>query len=136
MNIVYWPSLLFFFIADKRLENHNITTVRVRDMNACELRCYNEPNCVSINFNYTASAKGTRRCDLNNATHRGHDKDLVHTEGYFYRGADVSSSSSSPSLFFPLVTFQAFVLFPTEVVKTTILEQYSPSHKIDGGLII
>ena len=68
-------------------------------MNACELRCYHEPNCVSINFNATASARGTHRCDLNNATHRGHDKDLVHTDGYFYRGADVSSSS----LFFRLL---------------------------------
>ena len=88
--------------------NHNITTVKVRDMNACELRCYHEPNCVSINFNYTASAKGTYRCDLNNATHRGHDEEFEDTEGYLYRGADVSSSCSSPpSLFFPLITFQA-----------------------------
>ena len=78
--------------------NHKITTVNVRDMNACELRCYHEPNCVSINFNYTASAKGTYRCDLNNATHRGHDTEFVDTKGYLYRGADVSSSS--PSLFF------------------------------------
>ena len=103
-------------------------------MNACELRCYHEPNCVSINFNYTASAKGTYRCDLNNATHRGHEKEFVHTEGYLYRGADVSSScsSSSPSLFFSLITLQAFVLCSREVVKTTILEQYSPNYKIDG----
>ena len=77
-------------------------------MNACELRCYHEPNCVSINFNYTASDKGTHRCDLNNATHRGHDRDLVHTDGYFYRGADVSSSSSSPSLFFSAYYFPGF----------------------------
>ena len=69
-------------------------------MDACELRCYNEPNCVSINFNYTANVQGTYRCDLNNATHVGHDKEFVHTDGYLYRGADVSSSSSS-LFFFP-----------------------------------
>ena len=85
----------FFFFANKRLVNHNITTVKVRDMDACELQCYHEPNCVSINFNSTASAMRTYRCDLNNATHRGHDEEFVNTEGYLYRGADVSKQNDS-----------------------------------------
>ena len=51
-----FPS--FYFFANKRLENHNITTVRVRDMNACELRCYHEPNCVSINFPQYSKCQG------------------------------------------------------------------------------
>ena len=75
-------------------------------MDACELRCYNEPNCVSINFNYTANVQGTYRCDLNNATHVGHDKEFVHRDGYLYRGADVSSSSSL--FFFPAYYFLGF----------------------------
>ena len=162
-----FPS--FYFFANKRLENHNIITVRVRDMSACELRCYHEPNCVSINFHNTANAKGTYRCDLNNATHRGHDVDFVRTEGYLYRGADVSCCccccccscccscscscpcscscccccscsrcccSSSPSFFFPLVTFQAFVVCLREVVNTTIPDQDPPNHRIDGGLCL
>ena len=88
--------------------NHNITTVKVRDIDACELRCFHDPNCVSINFNYTASAEGTYRCDLNNATHRGHDDTFVDTEGFLYRGADVSSSSSSSSFFFSSYFFPGF----------------------------
>lgn len=79
----------FFFFANKRLVKHNIRTVDVRNMGACELLCYREPNCVSINFQREATAEGKFRCDLNNATHRGHDDEFVDTEGYFYRGAQV-----------------------------------------------
>ena len=79
-------------------------------MNACELRCYNEPNCVSINFKNTASSKGTYRCDLNNATHLRHGAEFVDTKGYLYRGADVSSSFSSPFFFFFCFLFSHWVL--------------------------
>ena len=79
----------FYFFAEKRLKNHNITTLQVRDMDACELLCYREPNCVSFNFKAKASAEGTFSCELNNATHREHDGEFVDTKGYFYRGAHV-----------------------------------------------
>ena len=51
--------------------------------------CYQEPNCVSINFVKKANSEGTFTCELNNATHRGHDDELVNTKDYFYRGAEV-----------------------------------------------
>ena len=90
----------FFFFADKRLVNHNITTIQVRDMDACELLCYHEPNCVSINFENKASAEGKYSCDLNNSTHQEHDDDFVEKMGYFYHGAEVRSSSSTfPKIF-------------------------------------
>jgi len=95
-----FPS--FFFFADKRLVSHSITTVRVRDMDACELLCYQEPNCVSVNFENKASLEGTYRCELNNATHRGHDGEFVDTENYFHHGAEVNllkSYSFLPSPF-------------------------------------
>ena len=74
-----------FFFADKRLLNHNITTFQVQDLDACELLCYHNANCVSINFE-----SKTYKCDLNNATHIRHDDEFVDTVGYLYRGADVS----------------------------------------------
>ena len=81
----------FFFFADKRLVNHTIRVERVTDLNICGLRCYNEPNCVSINFENKESADGTFRCELSNATHRWHDDVFVNKAGYIYRGTDVSS---------------------------------------------
>ncbi|XP_068736549.1 sushi, von Willebrand factor type A, EGF and pentraxin domain-containing protein 1-like [Montipora capricornis] len=72
-----------FFFADKRLLNHNITTFQVRDLDACELLCYHNANCVSINFEIEKY-----KCDLNNATHIRHDDEFVDTVGYLYCGAD------------------------------------------------
>ena len=82
-----FPSFLFF--ANKRLLNHNITTVQVPEMDVCELLCYHEHNCVSINFEDKPSAEGTYSCDLNNSTHGEHGEDLVDAESYFYRGTEV-----------------------------------------------
>lgn len=62
-------------------------------MDICELLCYQEPNCVSINFKYEVRsvAGGSYNCELNNSTHLGHDQDFVDAKGYVYRGAEVSS---------------------------------------------
>jgi len=81
-----FPSVFFF--ANKRLVKHNITAVRVPDMDVCELLCYQEPNCVSVNFKGTSSSDGKYRCELNNATHQGRDGQFKDEEGYFYHGAD------------------------------------------------
>ena len=70
----------------ERLVNHVIRTIKVLDQDFCELQCYREYNCVSINFDLT----GTHNCDLNNATHKEHEKDLVKKEGYVYHGTMVS----------------------------------------------
>ena len=87
--MLMFPS--FFFFADKRLVNHTIRIERVPDLDTCEFICYQEPNCVSINFEIKASADGTFSCELNNLTHRRHDGEFVDKVGYLYRGTDVSS---------------------------------------------
>ena len=74
-----------YFFPGKRLINHVIKTIKVLDQDSCELQCYLEHNCVGINFKFT----GTRNCDLNNSTHKEHDKDLVKTAGYIYHGTNV-----------------------------------------------
>ncbi|XP_066021204.1 ALK tyrosine kinase receptor-like [Pocillopora verrucosa] len=70
-----------------RLENHTVRTIQVFDEDLCMAQCYLEPNCVSYNFHTITQLSGTHKCDLNNATIE-HDKDLVKSESYIYRGAE------------------------------------------------
>ena len=68
---------------------HLIATIKVLNFDLCELRCYHEPNCVSINFNAISDSKGLHECELNNANHRGHDNELMNSDGFVYKGAEV-----------------------------------------------
>ena len=68
---------------------HVIETIKVRDFDLCELQCYYQPNCVSINFNVISDSKGLHECELNNVTHRSHGNELENKEGYIYKGAEV-----------------------------------------------
>ena len=98
---VHLNSLIFqgecrqlFFPADlmfgyRRLINHVIATIRVFDFDLCELQCYHHPNCVSINFNVIPDSEGLHECELNNATHRSHEDELINRDGYLYKGAEV-----------------------------------------------
>ena len=78
------PSFLFF--NGKRLLNHTIKTLQVRDLDECKLQCYYEHDCVSINFKNEAS-----KTELNNSTHDSKEQDLVEVKHYFYRGTKVRS---------------------------------------------
>ena len=70
-----------------------IRTTEIVYEDICQLQCYEEPNCVSYNFNTKEKANGQHKCDLNNATYE-HDNerldDLTENENYVYRGAEVS----------------------------------------------
>ena len=74
---------------NRRLTKHIIATTKVFDFDLCELQCYHEPNCVSVNFNVIPDSEGLHECELNNATHRSHDKELMNRDGYIYKGAEV-----------------------------------------------
>ena len=59
------------------------------------MQCYLEPNCVSYNFKKEKEANGQHKCDLNNDTFEDdneHAGDLVKTDTYMYRGAQVGIS--------------------------------------------
>ncbi|KAK2547121.1 Protein HEG-like protein 1 [Acropora cervicornis] len=77
-----------FTFGNRRLIKHVIESVSVRDFDNCELSCYQQPNCVSINFNVIRDSGGFHKCELNNATHRGHDNELENKDGYIYKGAE------------------------------------------------
>ncbi|XP_067046799.1 brevican core protein-like isoform X1 [Acropora muricata] len=79
-----------FIIGNKRLMKHVIATVKVPDFDFCELQCYHQPNCVSINIKVIPDSRGLYECELNNVTHRGHDNKLMNRDGYVYKGAETA----------------------------------------------
>ena len=103
-RVLAFPS--YFLIADKCLESHTILIVQhVQDIGLCKLLCYNQPNCVSVNYEIQTQ----KRCELNNSTHRAHDADFKEKEGYLYHGATVRFLSS---LFFSFFSFMiCFIIF-------------------------
>ena len=86
-RVLAFPGSLLF--EGERLIKHVISAINVMDRDVCEFQCYLEHNCVSINFKVTPSASGTHNCDLNNSTHKEHEKDLLKTPGYVYHGTNV-----------------------------------------------
>ena len=53
-------------LSNKALEGHLIRREKVSDEGSCRLKCYLEPNCVSVNVG--PLVKGTYICELNNDT--------------------------------------------------------------------
>lgn len=82
-----FPGVKFF--AGKRLVEHIIRTVQVRNKDMCEIWCYQEHNCVSFNLKVKASTAETFSCELNNATHLEQDGQFVSTKDYVYQGVEV-----------------------------------------------
>ena len=82
----------------RRLVKHVIATIKVLDFDLCEVQCYHQPNCVSINFNVISDSKGFHECELSNGTHRSHHNELMNKDGYLYKGAEVRNLNLS--LFF------------------------------------
>ena len=78
-----------FMFGNRRLIKHGIETLKVLDFDLCELQCYHQPNCVSINFNVIPNSGGLHDCELNDATHRSHGSELMSRDGYVYKGAVV-----------------------------------------------
>ena len=72
----------------KRLMSHVIQEADVMDQEFCGVLCFMEHNCASYNL-LTRSGNGKHKCELNNATHEGHEEDLVKNTNYVYHGAKV-----------------------------------------------
>lgn len=66
------------------LANHVIRSEQVFDRDICELKCYQEPNCVS--YNYGPSGDGKFVCELSNKTHlQVPSDDLQMKDDFIYR---------------------------------------------------
>lgn len=59
----------------------------VKSQGDCELKCYLEDECMSINFGPEHS--GTYLCELSDSDHGLHPKDLRHRDGFIYRATEV-----------------------------------------------
>ena len=64
--------------------------MHVKDLDDCELLCYQHDNCVSVNIKNDPDIEtGQQECELNNSTHMEHDEHLTVDNAYLYRGAKV-----------------------------------------------
>ena len=86
-NLEFGPEKAF---EGKRLVNHTIRTVEITVSRFCENLCYMEPDCVSINIYTRGDGNGNYKCELNNATHEGHEEKLIEEEMYSYHAAEVN----------------------------------------------
>jgi len=65
----------------------------VNGLDECVYHCYLDANCVSLNIK-NKDPDGTHICELNNATHLEHDRDLDDNQPYYYRSAEVGDNTS------------------------------------------
>ena len=92
-----------------------------------------EPDCVSINLYTRGGGNGNYKCELNNATHEGHEEKLIEEEMYSYHAAEVNISFD---LRFTLVYF--VFLFKTLSLMFTLtyeLELFSLFQDISGNIV-
>ena len=83
----------YYFFPERRLMNHTIKTVLAEDLDQCELLCYLNDDCVSLNIKKDRN-NGGHECELNNSTHLEHDIDLITDAVFYYRGSKVSNNSN------------------------------------------
>ena len=129
-NLEFGPEKAF---EGKRLVNHTIRTVEITVSRFCENLCYMEPNCVSINLYTRADGNGNYKCELNNATHEGHEERLIDQEMYSYHAAEVNITFN---LRFRLVYF-VFLFKPLSLMLTLNyeLELFSLFQDISGNTV-
>ena len=84
----------YYFFAERYLVNHTIEKKRVNNLDDCELMCYLNDDCVSLNFkNDPEDKEPLHICELNDATHLKYDSDLTTDTNFYYRGSKVSYKS-------------------------------------------
>ena len=84
----------YYFFAERRLVNHIIENKSVNNLDDCELMCYLNGDCVSLNFKKDSEYnEAVHICELNNATHLKYESDLTTDANFYYRGSKVSYKS-------------------------------------------
>ncbi|XP_066023379.1 protein kinase C-binding protein NELL2-like [Pocillopora verrucosa] len=78
----------YYFFAERRLVNHTIEKKGVKNLDDCELLCYLNDQCVSLNFEKDPeNNRPLHICELNNATHLKYDSHLTTNAAFYYRGS-------------------------------------------------
>ena len=76
-----------YSVSDKALVGHGTRTVKVKNADQCEIRCYQELACLS--YNLGPYKDNGHACELSNSDHLRHPDDLVPMPGFTYRGTEV-----------------------------------------------
>lgn len=69
-------------IKDKVLVGHVVKSYVVNSKDDCELKCYMEEDCMSINLGLDEG--GRYLCELSNSDHELHPEDLQRRHGFTY----------------------------------------------------
>lgn len=73
---------------DRVLSGHSIRTEKVKNEGSCRVKCFLEPNCVSINVG--PEVKGTRTCELKNFTDESPAQSVLEEKkGYVHNAVEV-----------------------------------------------
>ena len=84
----------YYFFAERHLVNHIIENKSVNNLDDCELMCYLNDDCVSLNFKKDSEYnEAVHICELNNATYLKYESDLTTDANFYYRGSKVSYKS-------------------------------------------
>ena len=84
----------YYFFAERRLVNHTIEKKGVNNLDNCELLCYLNDQCVSLNFEKDSeNNRPLHICELNNASHLKYDSHLTTSATFYYRSSKVSYKS-------------------------------------------
>ena len=112
----------YYFFAERCLVNHTIEKKRVNNLDDCELMCYLNDDCVSLNFKKDPEDEEPLHiCELNNATHLKYDSDLTTDANFYYRGSKVSYKS----------IFRNYCLW---IYMITIINVYINSRVVDHSV--
>ena len=80
-------------VAGKALVGHVFETMQVETGDQCEIRCYRDHKCLSVNLGpYQVNG---HVCELSKSDHVRNPDDLVPTPGYIYKGTEVMRYSGS-----------------------------------------
>ena len=78
-------------IEDSSLNGHVIKYYASESKDDCELKCYMEDYCMSINFGLR-SEEGKHVCELSDSDHELHPDALKHRTGFLYTPTEVRST--------------------------------------------
>lgn len=90
--VIVFPDLcrqlhFLYSISDKALVGHVTRSVKVKNADQCEIRCYQELACLS--YNLGPYKDNGHACELSNSDYLRHPDDLVPMPGFIYRGTEV-----------------------------------------------
>ncbi|PFX15596.1 hypothetical protein AWC38_SpisGene20183 [Stylophora pistillata] len=84
----------YYFLVERCLVNRTIEEKHVRNLDDCKLLCYQNDNCVSLNYKKDSDTNPKKNepvhiCKINNATHLKKDGDLTTDANFYYRGSKI-----------------------------------------------